>query len=63
VFQLVNEVRNLGALSFTRAEYDESNASLRRVRDHLVAGDGRAAAAAMGEHIADNWFFAQYDED
>lgn len=63
VFQLVNEVRNLGALSFTREEYNESNASLRRVRDHLVAGDGKAAAAAMGEHIADNWFFGQYTDD
>jgi DNA-binding FadR family transcriptional regulator len=63
VFQLVNEVRNLGALSFTREQYDESNASLRQVRDYLVAGDGKAAAAAMGEHIADNWFFAQYESD
>ena len=63
VFQLVNEVRNLRALSFTREQYNESNASLRRVRDHLVAGDGKAAAAAMGEHIADNWFFAGYEHE
>ena len=59
VFQLVNEVRNINALYFTREDYNESNASLRRVRDHLVAGDGRAAAAAMGEHISENWFFGQ----
>jgi DNA-binding FadR family transcriptional regulator len=59
VFQLVNEVRNLNALSFTREDYDESNASLRTVRDHLVAGDGEAAAAAMGKHISANWFFGQ----
>jgi DNA-binding FadR family transcriptional regulator len=59
VFQLVNEVRNLNALSFTREEYDESNASLRRVRDQLVAGDKVAAAAAMGQHISATWFFGQ----
>jgi DNA-binding FadR family transcriptional regulator len=59
VFQLVNEVRNLNALSFTRKDYDESIASLRRVRDHLVAGDSAAAAAAMGEHISATWFFSQ----
>jgi DNA-binding FadR family transcriptional regulator len=59
VFQLVNEVRNLNALSFTREEYNESNASLRRVRDQLVIGDSAAAAAAMGEHISANWFFGQ----
>ena len=59
VFQLVHEVRNLTPLHFTREDYTESNASLRRVRDHLVAGNGDAAAAAMGEHISDTWFFAQ----
>jgi DNA-binding FadR family transcriptional regulator len=58
VFQLVNEVRNINTLYFTREDYNESNASLRRVRDHLVAGDGKAAAAAMGEHISENWFFS-----
>jgi DNA-binding FadR family transcriptional regulator len=58
VFQLVNEVRNINALYFTREDYDESNASLRRVRDQLVAGNGPAAAAAMGEHISANWFFS-----
>jgi DNA-binding FadR family transcriptional regulator len=61
VFQLVNEVRNINPLYFTREDYDESNASLRRVRNHLVAGDGKAAAAAMGEHISENWFFSQRD--
>jgi DNA-binding FadR family transcriptional regulator len=59
VFQLVNEVRNINTLYFTREDYDESNASLRRVRDHLVAGNGDAAAAAMGDHISANWFFSQ----
>jgi DNA-binding FadR family transcriptional regulator len=59
VFQLVNEVRNINSLYFTREDYNESNASLRRVRHHLVAGDGKAAAAAMGEHISDTWFFGQ----
>ena len=59
VFQLVNEVRNLNVLSFTREDYDESNAALRRMRDQLAAGDGEAAAAAMGEHISANWFFGQ----
>jgi DNA-binding GntR family transcriptional regulator len=58
VFQLVNEVRNINSLYFTREDYNESNASLRRVRDHLVAGDGDSAAAAMGEHISENWFFS-----
>lgn len=59
VFQLVNQVRSINALYFTREDYDESIASLRRVRDHLVAGNGEAAAAAMGEHISENWFFSQ----
>jgi DNA-binding FadR family transcriptional regulator len=59
VFQLVNEVRNINTLYFTRDDYNESNASLRRVRDQLVAGNGEAAAAAMGEHISENWFFSQ----
>lgn len=59
VFQLVNEVRNLNSLNFTRAEFDESNASLRRVRDRLRENDGPAAAAAMAEHITMNWFFGQ----
>lgn len=59
VFQLVNEVRNLDALNFSREEYDESNASLRRVCDRLREGDGPAAAAAMGEHISMNWFFGR----
>jgi DNA-binding FadR family transcriptional regulator len=58
VFQLVNEVRNINPLYFTREDYNESNASLRRVRDHLVAGNGAAAAVAMGEHISANWFFS-----
>jgi DNA-binding FadR family transcriptional regulator len=58
VFQLVSEVRNLNPLSFSRADYDESNRSLRRVRDLLRAGDGPGAAAAMGEHISANWFFS-----
>lgn len=59
VFQLVNEVRNINPLYFTREDYNESNASLRRVRDQLVAGNGAAAAAAMGEHISETWFFSQ----
>jgi DNA-binding FadR family transcriptional regulator len=59
VFQLVNEVRNLDALNFTREEFDESNASLRRVRDRLREGDGAAAAAQMGAHISMNWFFGR----
>jgi DNA-binding FadR family transcriptional regulator len=63
VFQLVNEVRNLDALNFSREEYDESNASLRRVRDRLRAGDGPAAAAEMGEHISMNWFFGRSQQD
>jgi DNA-binding FadR family transcriptional regulator len=58
VFQLVNEVRKINTLYFTREDYDESNASLHRVRDHLVAGDGESAAAAMGEHISANWFIS-----
>jgi len=63
VFQLVNEVRNINALYFTRDDYNESNASLRRVRDHLVAGNGEAAAVAMGEHISENWFFSHEPTD
>jgi DNA-binding FadR family transcriptional regulator len=63
VYQLVNEVRNMDALSFTREEYDESNASLRRVRDRLREGDGAAAAAAMGEHITGSWFFGRGQQD
>ena len=63
VFQLVNEVRTINALYFTRDDYNESNASLHRVRDHLVAGDGAAAAAAMGEHISENWFFSHDPTD
>lgn len=58
VFQLVSEVRNLTPLSFTRANFDESNRSLRRVRDLLRAGDGAAAAEAMGAHISETWFFS-----
>jgi DNA-binding FadR family transcriptional regulator len=58
VFQLVSEVRNLNPLSFTRADFDESNRSLRRVRDLLRAGDGAGAAEAMGTHISANWFFS-----
>lgn len=59
VFQLVNEVRSLDLLNFTREEYDQSNASLRRVRDHLRDGDGAAAANAMSDHITMNWFFGR----
>jgi DNA-binding FadR family transcriptional regulator len=59
VFQLVNEVRNLDALNFTRAEFDESNASLRRVRDRLRERDAAGAGAAMSDHITMNWFFGR----
>jgi len=58
-FQLVDEVRRVYPALYPREDYDESNRSLRRVFDHLKAGDGEAAAQAMDDHISANWFFSR----
>jgi DNA-binding FadR family transcriptional regulator len=58
-FQLVDEVRRVYPAIYPREDYEESNRSLRRVIDQLKAGDGEAAAKAMGDHISANWFFSR----
>jgi DNA-binding FadR family transcriptional regulator len=56
-FQLVDEVRRVYPAKYPREDYDESNASLRRVIIQLKAGNAEAAAQAMADHISANWFF------
>lgn len=56
-FQLVDEVRRVYPATYPREDYDESNASLRRVIVHLKAANADAAAQAMADHISANWFF------
>jgi DNA-binding FadR family transcriptional regulator len=58
-FQLVDEVRRVYPAKYPREDYDESNASLRRVIEQLKRGDGDAAARAMADHISANWFFSK----
>lgn len=58
-FQLVDEVRRVYPAKYPREDYDESNASLRRVIVELKAGDAEAAAQAMADHINANWFFSR----
>jgi DNA-binding FadR family transcriptional regulator len=56
-FQLVDEVRRVYPAKYPREDYDESNASLRRVIVQLKAGNAETAAQAMADHISANWFF------
>jgi DNA-binding FadR family transcriptional regulator len=58
-FQIVDEVRRVYPAIYPRADYDESNRSLRRVIEELKAGDGEAAAKAMNDHISATWFFSR----
>jgi len=62
VRQLVDVVQELTPTTFGRDHFNESNQAHRVIYQHLRAGDGAAAGAAMADHISTHWLFGNTTE-